>query len=108
MRWTKTDIEILRENYPSKSKQEILDLFPGRTWKSLRIKASRLDLKQDSYLWSEAEIRLLKQRYEDPSESKESLIKLFNRPWAGICHKAQRLGLRSARFWTDEEKQAIA
>jgi REP element-mobilizing transposase RayT len=40
-RWTKEEIELLRENY-KKPKEELLRLFPNRSWISIDHKIFRL------------------------------------------------------------------
>lgn len=44
-RWTKEEIEILKESY-KKSKEELLNLFPDRTWASINHKIFRLNLNR--------------------------------------------------------------
>lgn len=43
-RWTKKEIEILKNNYKNKSKDDLLFLLKNRTWNAIGIKASKFSL----------------------------------------------------------------
>ena len=42
--WTEKEIEILKNNYNNKPKQELLSLLQNKTWDAIKLKASRLKL----------------------------------------------------------------
>lgn len=45
VKWTDEEVRVLKENYTIKSKDEILKMFPNRTWKAIKNKANSLELK---------------------------------------------------------------
>jgi hypothetical protein len=45
-KWTKGEIERLKEVFPGYLRKEILELFPHRTWHAIEIKAGRLGIKR--------------------------------------------------------------
>ena len=46
-KWTLKEIEILKNNYKNKSKDDLLFLLKSRTWNAIQIKASELQLTFD-------------------------------------------------------------
>lgn len=44
-KWLKQDEELLYKNYNNKSREELLKMFPNRTWKAIRTKANTMNLK---------------------------------------------------------------
>ena len=43
-KWTDSEIELLRNNFPQKDNAELLDLFTDRSYDSIYKKAYKLDL----------------------------------------------------------------
>lgn len=46
--WTDEDIDLLKRYYETRSKEEVVKLFPERSWSSLRHKAERLKVYRAS------------------------------------------------------------
>ena len=42
--WREEDVKILRENYHTASKEELMKMLPGRSWSAIRGKVYRLGL----------------------------------------------------------------
>lgn len=44
--WTEKEIRLLKRNYPIKGKAFLQSLFPRHSWGSIKLKASRVDIKK--------------------------------------------------------------
>lgn len=42
--WRKEDVDILRKNYKTTTKEELMKMLPGRSWSAIRGKVYRLGL----------------------------------------------------------------
>lgn len=105
--WSEEDIELLRSNFPILEKDELLQLFPTRSWSSILSKANKLDIHK-RLLWSSNEDELLKKIYDKVPMNE--VIKMFpNRTKEGIIHRAQKLELNSFDhpIWTNEQKEYL-
>jgi hypothetical protein len=40
-KWTEQELDLLEEAYEITSREDLLDLFPGRSWESIKLKAQR-------------------------------------------------------------------
>jgi hypothetical protein len=47
MKWNKEDLEKLNENYGLKTKSELLNLFPNRSYDAIKLMAAKLGLKKE-------------------------------------------------------------
>lgn len=68
--WTNEEVEILINNYSIKPMSEVMKLLPGRTQYAILGQARKYDLKSYFYLnrlWSDSEIKYLKDNYIDKS-----------------------------------------
>ena len=50
--WTKKEIDNLKKLYPNSTRDELLKVFKGRTWKSIEIKAANLRLKKSPLFYN--------------------------------------------------------
>lgn len=101
--WTDEEVKLLKEKYPISSKDELILLFPNRSYKSISGKADKLKLtKLDrDFPWTNEEDELLKSNYENCDE--KTLLKLLpNRSWIGIQSRASKLKIRKYRKFTDQ------
>lgn len=101
--WTEDEIEILKEFYPSSTKEELLDLLPKRSYEKIKYMANRLKLHKDVN-WGQDEIEILQKFY--PTEGPKIVSRLPKRTKACIIVKASNLGIKykySHNAWTDEE-----
>lgn len=90
--WTTSEVEILKENYPLLgSGRKILELLPGRTSKSINVKASRLGLKVLKVdTWTTTELNILKELYPKYGTDEKLLLLLPNRSKDSIRCQAVR------------------
>lgn len=91
--WKLEEIELLKANYVSKSREELAKLFPDKTMNAILHKAMRLNLKK--IYWTDNELNTLKNVYPHMSQ-KELLRVLPNQDWTSIRHKAFDLKLTKA------------
>lgn len=104
MKWTKKDIEILKNGYFNKKINQLSKTL-NRTPNSIRIKASELKLKKYNR-WTEEELSLLKKIYIDGDT--DTIIKSFPKHTLGsINKKAEEFKLRRKNLkkprWTEKE-----
>ena len=104
MKWTKKDIEILKNGYFNKKINQLSKTL-NRTPNSIRIKASELKLKKYNR-WTEKELSLLKKIYIDGDTN--TIIKSFPKHTLGsINKKAEEFKLRRKNLkkprWTEKE-----
>jgi hypothetical protein len=123
-RWSHEEIELLKEFYPIyKTKQDILDRIPGRSFNNISYKARKLGIKRQYRATSieplsPMQIEILKQMY--PYEQIETIMKSFpGKSWLDVQILARSLGLRrqvaykysltnpEVRKWTDDEIQLL-
>ncbi len=93
-KWTKEEIELLKQEYPTKPKKELEKTF-NRNMAAITFKANNLNLKRQQY-WTKKEEELLIKYYSSISE--EELSQLLNRSIASIRNKASRLGVRKNKM----------
>ena len=89
LKWTQKEIDIVKENYEYLDKSEITKLLPSRSWESIKIRASSLDLKYH---------RDQKHEYVEADLSVLLLDELVSFYWAGFlaadgCFVKNRLSL---------------
>lgn len=106
--WTEEEIELLREKYSTSTKQELLKLFPHRSWKSISGKAERMKLKKIGKLkrnyWSDEEIKILRENYSN--KPKEELLKLIpDKNWRQIQDKASEIGVRKYKEYSEPRQE---
>ena len=94
--WTKEQEELMKENYPYSTTEELLTIFPERTAKSIKAKAERMGLEKiigkKMVYWSKDEVELLRKHY--PSKDKEFFKSVLpNKKWTQIQQKASREGI---------------
>ena len=101
--WTDDEKEILKEFYPSLNKEELMKLFPERTYISIVGEANSLGVYKDKR-WSDKEVKILKKFY--PDEGPKVIDKIPNRTKASIINKANKLGITyrdEIIHWTEDE-----
>lgn len=93
-RWSEQEIQILKDNYKDKSKEEILQLLLGKTWSSIQTKAAFLKILKNPR-WTNREIKFLKNNYDIPNKKAILIKTLYNRSWMSIKNKARILGINT-------------
>lgn len=118
--WTKEDKQIVFENYLTKTKDEILEIFPNRTWRAIKHIAEKFGLK----LRNDYELILKSELFKDIDNIKCMKCKNCRRylPCDDLYFprdKSCRLGIRSIckeckgedfgtkDYWTDQETEII-
>ena len=99
--WLDEEIEILRSNYPSKTKKEMLSLLPHKSQSSIMHKAHRIGISKTFYFWNDDELRILRDNWATKSRP-EVLALLPNKDWCSVRHKAFDLHLIKtprAKYW---------
>lgn len=107
-RWSNDDIEYLKLNYSSKSWDEILTKLYPKSKEFIIHKACQLKIKREIYFWSDEDILILKQSYENKipvNKIKELLNNKFS--INAILTKAQNLGICQREWWSDKENNLL-
>lgn len=106
--WTEEEVALLKEKYEIMTKWELLELFQGRSWQSIKSKAKLLGLKKSdemitesqrlgnkyrSNVWSDEELEILR-KYYPIGGYKLVQEKLPHRNKDAIQVKAHALGLK--------------
>jgi len=105
--WTEREDQRLMNSYGKRSKEEMLILFPDRTWTAIKIKAYKLKITKKILPWTkEEEIRLFKNYKKTP---KETVLKLFpGRTWEALKSKASTLNIpRNGLPYTPDEDSLL-
>jgi len=101
-RWTKTQIEILKEKYPYEEWYILIELLKPFTKDEICQKASKLNIQRENYYWTDEEINLLKDNYNNLSPQK--LLILFpNRTYESLTTKAYKSGISESNKWDEQE-----
>lgn len=106
--WSQDELSSLRALYadPAISKTDLLSALPGRSLRSIYMKAWELGIGRQ---WSDAEIERLRRLFVDPSIEDADLVAAFpGRGATAIVQQAGNLGLRRPRSkpsnrWTDDQ-----
>jgi hypothetical protein len=104
--WNHSEIEILRQNYASKTIAEMRELLPNRSSKAINHEASRLNIPKSAYFWTQQECEVLRENWANNSQPK-LLALLPLKDWSSIRHKAFELGLAKkafAKYWRTYDK----
>lgn len=91
--WSMEEDEILELHYNKKSINEIMEMLPIRTKRSIRIRASLKNLTKID--WTDEEILFLKENYLKLNYSK--IADKLNRTKSSVQQKARFLGLIKAK-----------
>lgn len=104
-RFTDDDIEFLKQYYTVGDWNAIHKKFPDVSDASIYTKMSKLGISMDSYFWSSHEEQLLISNYSNMYGCVSDLVKLFNYKfsYSAITSKANKLGLKTREFWSEEE-----
>lgn len=109
--WTKTELQLLQDNYETLTMPELVTLI-GKSESAIRGKKSRLGLVKTNRPFTQEEINILVDWYENrigqPAELDE-LSKILGRNKQIISRKARKLGLTNpCRPSTDEQKEKMS
>ncbi len=104
-KWTLEEIELFKNNYHILSKEEILKLFPNRSWKLIKNIACNYKLKFQSS-WTDSEKDFIKNNYRKCSK-KELLELLPNRKWKSIRYLASKIKVTNNNAWKSKEYEIL-
>ena len=94
--WTKEELEILKEKYPSPliSNDDLMKMLPGRdSWNAIAKKASKEGLSRPGKKkWTKEERELVREAYCDPKRGLQWLAKKLDRTPSSIVNQAFRMG----------------
>ena len=83
--WDEIDINKLKEYYPYKNKNELLEIFPGRTWNAIATTARQNHIyRRKKIEWSDMEIKIIKEYY--PKEGSRVLKRLQGKTLNQLRH----------------------
>ena len=103
VRWTIRDLTFLENNYSSMSVVEIADGL-GRTPGAVGLMADKLGCrKKKNAPWSENEMDIIRDHYARGMEARSLTQFLPGRSISAIFSMAEALGVKSGRFWREEE-----
>jgi hypothetical protein len=96
-RYSAHEQAILNQHYNVASRETLLALLPGRTWKALNMQACRMKINERPFSvryprWSAASEQLMRELY--PTNGGKFMAKLLGRTLKTIFQKAQRMKLR--------------
>ena len=84
MKWTKQEDELLKQIYNKYSYSEIVEkYFPNRTVPSIRGRIKALSLQSKTFHWSDEDIKLLTEKYENGMYIKVRKRCLYGKERAG-------------------------
>ncbi len=100
LKWSDQEVSLLKDIYLTKNTDELMILFPGRSKKSIDLKAFKLNLhrkgeKIDYNFWTNEEIDKLIKLNGTMSFKKMADIEFNNRTATSLQKKAIKLGLES-------------
>lgn len=107
--WSEQEDLYLKNNYGNNAKDLLIKNL-NKSWSSIQSRAFKLKIKRNNIeikgknisIWSEKEIKLLKEIY--PSEDKHKISKVLNRSWSAIQNKAFILKLKREIFNANSNK----
>lgn len=113
--WSKEEVSKLieLEKQETISKEELLELFPQRTLKSICGKKKSLKLKLSIIKrpipnsWKKYEDDVIRKFYFLPNDKEEICKRLPHRKWYNVNRRATSLGLRKLNIWTEEEEEKL-
>lgn len=98
--WKKEDIIKLKKNYKNSTKEELLKLFPDRTYEAINVKASRIGIHRINY-FEDFEKQFILENYSKMRSGE--IGKKLNRSPDVIENKAREMGLSKQEDWQEEE-----
>lgn len=93
--WSEKEVVLLKELYPKKRVSKLVNIFPGRSKKTVVAKALSLGVPS-AKIWQSWENRILNRHFEE-RKRKELKKFLSKRSWSAILAQGERLGLRRKR-----------
>lgn len=108
--WTDAEIDFLKSNYSSMSWEYLTSGLSARSKQNILSKASELNLSRESIRFSsytKYEDEIIIKNYEELGAEYISNNLLPHRTKDSIATRANRLGIKTRKKWTDEEKEIL-
>lgn len=107
-RWTSEEMQYLKDNYATADWNELLSTLNRFSKEAIISKASVLKIKREIFFWSDEDLAILKQGYDDKLSCKE-IRSLLNNKFTedAIVTKANLLGYRKREWWSDEDNALL-
>ncbi|MED3792323.1 hypothetical protein P4571_07700 [Niallia alba] len=100
-KWSKRQIEILRDIYPTQSWDFILEKLSPFTKDDILHKASSLKIEKSNFGFNEKQVKFLVDNYSNYTI--KELANLLGKTESSVAAKAGRLGLLKKEKWSNEE-----
>lgn len=111
MKWTEQEDEILKQNYEKYSYPELVEkFFPERSVPSIRGRIKTLDLQSKTFHWTDEDIKLLREKYENGMYVKDIRDNYFPQlSLSQVTSKASALHLKHkvSCAWSLEEDKIL-
>ena len=97
--WTGAELTLLRENYETADKEELMSLLPGRSWASIKLRGRAEGLGRENHkptkfrAFTPEEDELVKAYYLDEIDQ-ETLQDTTGRTMQSLMARARRLGIK--------------
>lgn len=107
IRYTDDVLEFIIPRYKAGKWDEIFEKFPNTSKQSIYKKMNRIGVKRDNFYWTETEVDILKKNYNSNCDIHELSKLLPNKTYDSITTKAQKLGLKTREYWSDDEVKIL-
>lgn len=104
--WSKEELETLKKYWPAEG-AEVYKRLPGRTRQTCYAIASSYGIANQTYFWTKEEDDALRRYYPSKGSACAGHKELAARSKASVQARAVKLGLSSARIWSEKEKQIL-
>lgn len=108
--WTEEELDLMKEKFSISSKEELLEMFYPRSYKSICGKAERMGMKKSGSLaityWTKDEEDILKENYPY-SDKYDFEMLLPNKKWSEIQNKASKMKVRKYNKIKDSREPNI-
>ena len=106
-KWSKKEVDIILNNYQTKSDREIAELLPNRSRKTVGEKRRELGIKrtQRDQIWTDEEIKILEDNWKEYDQNELHEKFLPNKTPKQINARKMHSGLKGKKYvWSEKEK----
>mgnify|MGYP001601052503 len=89
-------MEMLKKYYPIKHKEELMKIFPDRSYGSIQAQAERFNISSTVRYWTKKDVDYLIAYYS--SKPREEMVQKLARTWVCIRQKAMILNIKRPKF----------
>lgn len=105
IRLSQDDISQISELYQIGDWNKIFELYPKITKNKVYSLMSSKGIKKESVFWKDEDVEFLESHY-NTLDLKE-ISKVLNRSYMAVVNKANKLGLFTREFWSEDELQIL-